>query len=208
MSRSALGRSDSRAMSSRVGRVVGGGGAATPRTRASVSERAQATSDHAERELEGPDTARTCASSRGVRSPALTATSASTSQRPRWRSAPRRTPSAGPTCLATGSARTRGTNSSTHIEMRWLSLIIGASCARSAPLDSPRATRASSAPKARCDWRLAATLASSGDSSGSREKQAALRAAAPPASSPDSAWRRRATACRSCASARARSPHA
>ena len=73
------------------------------------------------------------------------------------------------------------------MEMRWLSLIIGASWASRAPLDSPRATRASSAPNARCDCRLAATLASSGDSSTSREKHAALSAAGPPASSPASA---------------------
>ena len=40
MSRSALGRSDSRAMSSSVGRVVGGGGASTPRTeRVRLAER-------------------------------------------------------------------------------------------------------------------------------------------------------------------------
>ena len=104
--------------------------------------------------------------------------------------------------------RTSGTKSSTHIEMRWLSLIIGASCARSAPFDSLRATRASSAPNARCDCRLAATFARSGDSSGSREKHAALSAADPPASSPASACRSSVTACRSCASDSARSPHA
>src|ERR1019366_3394695 len=74
-----------------VGRVAGGAGDATPRAAASVSESDQATSDQAARELEGPETALVRASSRGARSPALTATSASTSHRPRWRSAPRRT---------------------------------------------------------------------------------------------------------------------
>ena len=186
VSRSALGRSERRAMSSSVGRVVGGGGGGAPRAAASVSRerpgderprraRARRAGHGARLRLfEGRQVARLARPPRPGR--------ASDRGAARRRGAPT---SAGPTCFAIGSARTSGTKSSTHIEMRWLSLIIGASCARSAPLDSPRATRASSAPNARCDWRLAATFARSGESSGSREKHAALSAAGPPASSPD-----------------------
>src|SRR5439155_1578950 len=74
VSRSALGRSDKRATSSTVGRVGGGG---------AFGVRAQATSDHAARELGGPFRAFFCASERGVGSVARVATSARTSHRPR-----------------------------------------------------------------------------------------------------------------------------
>jgi hypothetical protein len=74
--------------------------------------------------------------------------------------------------------------------MRWLSLIIGASDKRCEPFDSPRATRATSAPNARWDWRLAAIFDKSGPISGSLHAAAALSVAVPPASSEASAWRR------------------
>ena len=58
-------------------------------------------------------------------------------------------------------------------ELDPLSLIIGAIAVRCAPFDSPRHTRAVSAPNARCDCRLAASFASDAMSCASLEKHAA-----------------------------------
>ena len=183
VSRSALGRSERRATSSTVGRVCGCGTGDVARR---VAQRPGHERPRGARALRTDRGAR-AASSSGERSPALTATSAITSQRPRCRSAPRSTLSAGPTTAGIGALRASGTKNSTHREIRWLSLIIGARPARCAPFDSRRATRAISAAKATCDWRLAATLASGAASAGSREKHAADSAAVPPASSAASA---------------------
>ncbi len=134
-----------------------------------------------------------CASSSGPRSPEQAATSAITSQRPRCRSAPRRTQSAAAVFTSfagNGTSRASGTKISAQRVRRWLSLIIGASPARWLPLASPRATRAVSAANASCALCPAATLARSGAIDASDVKQAAESAGAPPAESRTSARRR------------------
>jgi len=118
VSLSALGRSDKRAMSSRVGRVAGGLGGAAPRVAASVSDRAHATSDHAARELVGPVSARDRASSSGVTSPAFTANLRENEPAPEMSLRAAQDRKRRSTWRGTGSARTSGTKSSTHIEMR------------------------------------------------------------------------------------------
>ncbi len=192
VSRCALGRSDKRAMSSSVSRTEGAVGRERKWFTASASSSAHATSVHAARALAAPDCARSRASPSAERSPALAPTSAKSSHRPRCRSAERRRANAGMTPTETLGARARGANRSVHMAMRWLSLIFGASSASNDPFDSPRDTRASSAPKATCDRWLEAMFANRSPRSDSREKHAALSAAGPPASSAARACLKRA----------------
>ena len=186
-------------------RRAGRRGRASRRGGVGLRER-PATSDHAARELCGPTVgarARLVERSRvarldghlGEHEPAARGAA----RRRGGRRAPaRRAP-------AIGGPRTSGTNSSTHIEMRWLSLIIGASCGekRTVGLAARDARELGAERQVR--------LPARGDlgeqrrrAPASREKHAALSAAAPPASSPASAARRSAGACAIAAPRRAR----
>ena len=98
--------------------------------------------------------------------------------------------------IATGSGalRVSGRNSSTHREMRWLSLMRGANATRRAPFVSPRASRATSAANAMGTFGLVAAFASGTASDASFVKHAADSVETPPACSVASAARSTAVA--------------